>query len=132
MSAGIYLTLGRIINIYGANLARFSPRTYTLIFVAFDQLSLGVQGVGGTMASWVKIHPASSLVIPSKNIMIIGLAFQVVSTFVFLGALTDLMLRFTAAKARWNPKYLDLINSNRFKLFQLCQCSIYSIVPMGL
>ncbi|KAL8668303.1 MAG: hypothetical protein Q9168_007061, partial [Polycauliona sp. 1 TL-2023] len=50
LTAAIYLCLSRIILTYGAHLARFRPRTYTLIFICCDVFSLVLQAVGGGIA----------------------------------------------------------------------------------
>jgi hypothetical protein len=36
----VYLCLSRIVVIYGENASRFRPRTYTLLFVCYDFISL--------------------------------------------------------------------------------------------
>lgn len=51
LSAGIYLCLSRIIVVYGENLSRFKPRTYTIVFCSCDFLSLLLQAFGGAIAS---------------------------------------------------------------------------------
>lgn len=50
-AAAIYLCLGRIIVVYGQEISRWKPRTYTFVFLGCDIVSLVVQGVGGTVAS---------------------------------------------------------------------------------
>jgi hypothetical protein len=79
-SAAIYLCLGRIVVVYGENLSRFRPRTYTLIFCGFDIFSLVLQATGGGIASTANSNSASQSGI---NIMLAGLCFQVASLAFF-------------------------------------------------
>jgi hypothetical protein len=51
LAAAIYLCLGRIVVIYGENLSRIRPRTYTYIFMGCDFFSLIVQALGGGIAA---------------------------------------------------------------------------------
>ena len=83
LSASIYLCLARIVAVYGSHLSRFKPKTYTKIFVACDFLSLVLQGTGGGMASSFKSGTTGSKA--GLDIMIAGLAFQVVSLSIFIG-----------------------------------------------
>ncbi|KAL8890481.1 MAG: hypothetical protein Q9192_005865 [Flavoplaca navasiana] len=75
-AAAIYLSLSRIILTYGSHLARFKPRTYTIIFICCDIFSLVLQAVGGGIADTAETESLSDIGI---NIMIAGLVFQVVS-----------------------------------------------------
>ncbi|KAK9482578.1 RTA1 like protein-domain-containing protein [Lipomyces starkeyi] len=51
LGAAVYLCLSRIVVVYGENLSRFKPRTYTLVFIAFDVISLLLQASGRAIAS---------------------------------------------------------------------------------
>lgn len=51
LSGAIYLCLARIVVVYGENLSRFKPRTYTLVFCGCDFFSLLLQAAGGAIAS---------------------------------------------------------------------------------
>lgn len=51
IAAAIYLTLGRIVVVYGEGVSRLKPRTYTTFFLACDIVSLCVQAVGGGIAA---------------------------------------------------------------------------------
>ncbi|KAL8783653.1 MAG: hypothetical protein Q9195_009327 [Heterodermia aff. obscurata] len=77
--AGIYLCLSRIIITYGEYLARFKPRTYTIIFICCDVFSLVLQSAGGAMASGAADGDDTGI-----NIMIAGLSFQVASLAIFM------------------------------------------------
>ncbi|KAL9002827.1 MAG: hypothetical protein Q9188_004270 [Gyalolechia gomerana] len=80
LTAAIYLSLSRIILIYGEPLARFRPRTYTIIFICCDVFSLVLQAIGGALADTADTHELEQTGI---DIMIAGLSFQVVSLTVF-------------------------------------------------
>lgn len=51
IAAAIYLSLGRIVVVYGQDISRIKPRTYTVVFLACDFVSLCVQAVGGGIAA---------------------------------------------------------------------------------
>lgn len=51
IAAAIYLTLGRIVVVYGEGISRIKPRTYTTFFLGCDIVSLCVQAVGGGIAA---------------------------------------------------------------------------------
>jgi hypothetical protein len=92
LSASIYLCLSRLIVICDPTnkISRLKPRTYTAIFVTADVISLLLQAAGGAIASIAaKAHPRTKaekeMGDHGVNIMVAGLAFQVVSLCVFLG-----------------------------------------------
>ena len=87
LSGGIYLCLSRIIIVYGEHLARFKPRTYTIIFVCSDIFALVLQAIGGALADTA--DTGSDLQQTGINIMIAGLAFQVVSLTIFIALCLD-------------------------------------------
>lgn len=92
LTACIYLCLARIIYITDPNLAytRLKPMTYTSIFVTFDVISLVLQGAGGGVAATADDKKGSDL---GVNIMIAGLAFQVVSLVIFIALCSDFTWR---------------------------------------
>jgi hypothetical protein len=47
ISAAIYLSLSRIVILYGEHLSYFKPRTIAIIFMASDLISLILQAAGG-------------------------------------------------------------------------------------
>ncbi|KAL8718275.1 MAG: hypothetical protein Q9225_004566 [Loekoesia sp. 1 TL-2023] len=86
ITAAIYLSLSRIILVYGETLARFKPRTYTVIFICCDVFSLVLQAIGGALADTADSDDVQQTGI---NIMIAGLSFQVVSLTVFAALCAD-------------------------------------------
>lgn len=51
LAAAIYLCLGRIILVYGESISRIQPRTYTILFISCDFLSLVLQAAGGALSA---------------------------------------------------------------------------------
>jgi len=92
ITASIYLCLARVIYIVDPNLmhTRLKPMTYTKIFVTFDIISLVLQGAGGGVAATANDKKGSDM---GVNIMIAGLAFQVVSLLIFIGLCSDFAWR---------------------------------------
>lgn len=117
LTAAIYLCLARIVTVYGAQYSRFKPRTYTLTFCTFDLFSLILQGLGGGIAATAKSISGKNT---GKDIMVAGLAVQVISLMVFTACCTEFALRLRSNKAGWNPEYPDLVHSSLFKTFLFC------------
>ena len=72
--------------VYGEHLARFKPRTYTIIFICSDVFSLVLQATGGALADQAADDGSGQTGI---NIMIAGLAWQVVSLVIFIALCAD-------------------------------------------
>ena len=116
LSAAIYLCLSRIIVVYGEGLARFKPRTYTVAFVIFDFFSLVLQGAGGGITSTE--DPGSSGQQAGIDVMISGLAWQVVSIVIFMSLATDYYLSVKrAGPQNYNPRFATLRNSKYWTAF---------------
>lgn len=101
-SAAIYLCLGRVITIYGAEISRFKPKTYTYIFVSCDLISLILQAAGGAIASSASDTDTSGKDL-GVNIMIAGLSFQVASLFLFSVMASEFFWRLSKS----NPAKLE-------------------------
>ncbi|KAK9489710.1 RTA1 like protein-domain-containing protein [Lipomyces doorenjongii] len=113
LSAAVYLCLSRIVVVYGENLSRFKPRTYTFAFIACDFISLGLQGAGGGIAASANTQSSVDL---GKNIMLAGLAFQVVATLLFMMACSDFRVRQSPIEAR-ESSHAVLRNNWKFRAF---------------
>ncbi|GFF26073.1 sphingoid long-chain base transporter RSB1 [Aspergillus lentulus] len=92
LSAAIYICLGHIVVVYGEGISRLKRRTYTIIFVLCDFLSLVLQAAGGAITSTAD-HDQQDLRQTGINIMIAGLASQVASLGVFLCLCADFAWR---------------------------------------
>jgi len=91
LTASIYLCLSRIVVIYSESAARFKPKTYTLFFIVCDIISLTLQGAGGGVAATAT---TPSMDTTGKDLLIAGLAFQVVSLSCFATVCFDLYLAY--------------------------------------
>ncbi|KAI8937942.1 hypothetical protein NX059_005625 [Plenodomus lindquistii] len=91
LAAGIYLCLARIVAAFGDENSRIKPRSYPLIFIVCDVISLVLQATGGGMAS-VATHNDEK---PDtgNHIMLAGLAFQVFTLCLFIGLALDFAFR---------------------------------------
>ena len=119
LSAAIYLCLARIVVVYGEGNSRFKPRTYSVLFVIGDVLSLAIQGCGGGMAV-VSSMPALSAA--GINVMIAGLAFQVLSLTLFAIVCADFAWRVYCGKGDPNPLFDTLRLSRKWTGFLIGEC----------
>ncbi|KAM5346824.1 hypothetical protein ACJ41O_009829 [Fusarium nematophilum] len=122
MAAGVYLCLRRIVSAFGPENSRLPPEYYTRIFIPCDIVSLILQALGGGMAS-VASHQRKDPKTGS-DIMIAGLAFQVVTIFGFILCSLDFGLRTVRrhhalgeAALDQRPQVAKVRNSRRFKAF---------------
>lgn len=119
LSASIYLCLARIVGVYGQHLSRFRPKTYTKIFIGCDFFSLVLQAAGGGMAASASDNASAQNGI---NIMIAGLAFQVVSLTVFMALCADFAFTLSKSKELLEPQFRTLRASGKFKAFLASLC----------
>ncbi|KAG0649575.1 Himeic acid A biosynthesis cluster [Hyphodiscus hymeniophilus] len=89
-TAAIYLTLARIIVYYGTYNSRLSPKAYSIVFMTSDVIALILQSVGGGIADEASTKAGRS---EGVNIMVAGLAFQVVSLLLFMGLAAEFFLK---------------------------------------
>ncbi|KAM0705024.1 hypothetical protein Q7P35_007811 [Cladosporium inversicolor] len=102
ISAPVYLSLGRIIKTYGRPFSLLAPRTYAMIFICSDLISLILQAFGGGLAATGKIqHKVDTGV----HILVAGLAFQVLSLFVFMALANHLWGRVRKGSYRMNSRF---------------------------
>ncbi|PVH79609.1 RTA1-domain-containing protein [Cadophora sp. DSE1049] len=114
LSAAIYLCLGRIIVVYGQHISRLKPRSYTIIFMSCDLVSLILQSAGGAMASIADTQEDTDR---GVNVMISGLIAQVVSLTVFAILCADFAFQ---SRKKWNdrdPKFFELRRTKFWKAF---------------
>jgi len=91
MAGGIYLCSRRIVYAFGPENSRISPEAYTRIFIPCDLASLLLQAAGGGLAS--SASHSNKDPTPGNNIMIAGLAIQVLTLFIFMCLCTDFAIR---------------------------------------
>jgi hypothetical protein len=92
-TAGIYVLLGRFIQIFGQETSSLSPKLYLWIFCTCDVISLVIQAAGGGMASSASGGEGDTA--PGTNIMVAGIVFQLVSISVFVYCSFDFLRRAT-------------------------------------
>jgi len=114
ISAAIYLCLARIVVVFGEDISRFRPRTYTLIFCSCDLFSLVLQALGGGMTSSAKTYSAQQTGI---NIMLAGLAAQVISLFIFSVMALEYAFRLYRNPMSWDTRHAVLYQSKLFRAF---------------
>jgi hypothetical protein len=78
--AAIYLILKHVALTFGSEWSLVKPRFYTYIFIAFDLLSLILQGAGGGIASTANDEDQQKL---GDNLMMAGIAWQVAALSIF-------------------------------------------------
>ncbi|KAH8594146.1 RTA1 like protein-domain-containing protein [Bisporella sp. PMI_857] len=122
LAGGIYLCLRRIVYAFGPENSRIQPESYTRVFIPCDLASLLLQAAGGGLAS-ARSH-ADENPEAGNNIMIAGLAFQVLTLFIFMALCVDFALRtFKRYHSMGenafdqNPHFVKLRNSFKFKGF---------------
>ncbi|KAI9786567.1 MAG: hypothetical protein M1816_007891 [Peltula sp. TS41687] len=97
-AASIYLCISKIVTGLGRDISRISPRTYMLIFIPCDLLSLILQSTGGGLSSVASQNDQSTET--GSNIMLAGLAFQVVTMSLFMILCADYAFRYFRARRR--------------------------------
>lgn len=114
ISAPVYLSLGRIVKAYGRPFSLLAPRTYAIIFVCSDLIFLILQAFGGGLAATGKTqHKVDTGV----HILVAGLAFQVLSLFVFMALATHLWSRVRKGSYRTNSRFDALREYRGFRFF---------------
>ena len=116
LAAAIYLCLSRIIVVYGESFSRFKPRTYSVSFMIADFVALVLQGAGGGIASTANDQATSDM---GVDIMIAGLAWQVVSITLFGIVCADFAWRVRSGRGQKNPLFTSLRESTKWTLFLL-------------
>ncbi|KAF4465657.1 sphingoid long-chain base transporter rsb1 [Fusarium albosuccineum] len=114
ISAPIYLSLGRVVKAYGRQFSLMAPRTYAIIFICSDVVSLVLQAMGGGLAATGKTQKK---VDTGVYILVAGLAYQVLSLGVFMGLATHLWSRIRKGTEGANPRFRALRSSRQFKSF---------------
>ncbi|KAL4896994.1 RTA1 like protein-domain-containing protein [Aspergillus ambiguus] len=87
-TAGIYVLLGRFIQILGRESSIMSPNLYLWIFCTCDVISLVIQAIGGGLAS-VESDKVNGNTAPGTHIMVAGIVFQLFSISVFVLCAAD-------------------------------------------
>ena len=111
----VQLTLNRrIVVAYDQTVSRLKPWQYTTLFMIFDFISLLLQAIGGALAATGDDQARTD---KGKNIMIAGLAWQVVSMSIFAIICAHyawIVKKKSSPSARRFP---ELTGSRKFKAF---------------
>ncbi|KAL4786159.1 RTA1 like protein-domain-containing protein [Aspergillus varians] len=91
-TAGVYILLGRFIQILGRDSSLLSPRVYLIVFVSCDVISLVIQAIGGGMAS-SEADKEDGDTAPGTHTMVAGIIFQMASITVFVFCAADFIRR---------------------------------------
>ena len=113
-TAAIYLSLSRILAIYGETLSFLKGRSITLIFISCDFVSLALQAVGGALASTANTPERRDV---GVNIMIAGLSAQVAATTGFSLICLHIMWNIRKHPERVNTEYNEFRRGRRFRTF---------------
>jgi hypothetical protein len=124
LSASIYLCLARIVTAFGGHLSRFKPRTYTIVFMSCDLVSLVLQALGGAIAAGANTTDQENL---GEHLMLAGLIFQVVSLVVFSLLCIDFMFRVKKDPSSRNIGFSHVTSTTKFHCFLHCTCSVNSL-----
>ncbi|KAJ5107988.1 hypothetical protein N7456_004663 [Penicillium angulare] len=119
-TAAIYICLGKIVVIYGEDISRFRPRTYSYVFMTCDLIALILQAAGGAVSSIAK-PTDQAMSDAGVNTMIAGLAFQVAALTLFTLLAADFAMRVRKCpKALLNENTETFRHSWRWMGFLLC------------
>ncbi|KAJ5616176.1 hypothetical protein N7537_001290 [Penicillium hordei] len=91
-TAGIYVLLGRFIQLLGPESSFIKPSLYLWIFCTCDIISLVVQAVGGGLASG-EADKIGGDTATGTNIMVAGIVFQLFSITIFAVCAVDFIRR---------------------------------------
>ena len=114
LTAAIYLCLARIVVIYGEGVSRVKPRTYTVVFISCDFLSLLLQAAGGALAS-VANTPAQDQT--GINIMVAGLSWQVFSLVLFIALCAEYAWRVSRSAIGPDTGHASTRSTFKFQAF---------------
>ncbi|KAL4810512.1 RTA1 like protein-domain-containing protein [Aspergillus unguis] len=131
-TAGVYVLLGRLIEILGRNSSVLSPKVYLWVFVTCDVVSLVVQAVGGGMASTQAAKEGGNTT-PGTNIMIAGIVFQMASITVFVLCAADFVRRTIRHRLMQSMKgvVLPLLAAMIFSITTIYIRSIYRTIELS-
>lgn len=114
LSASIYLCLARLVVVYGEENSRFKPRTYTYVFMTCDFFALLLQAAGGALAAGSDSQSSTDT---GVNIMVAGLAFQVVSLGIFMILALDFAWKVRKSGGQVVGTFAPVVASKMFKGF---------------
>lgn len=129
-TAGVYVILGRLIQIMGRSTSPISAAAYLWIFCTCDILSLVIQAIGGGMAATAvaAVPPRGSKT--GTNIMVGGIVFQMASITVFVGFFAEFLRRVRRERKSLGRKIDVLIGATAFACIMIYMRSIYRTIEL--
>ncbi|KAJ5492860.1 hypothetical protein N7539_001606 [Penicillium diatomitis] len=130
-TAGIYVLLGRFIQILGPESSSIKPSLYLWIFCTCDIVSLVVQAVGGGMASG-QAGKVGGNTKPGTDVMVAGIIFQLVSITVFVACAADFVRRTLRRRLlqSLNGSVVPLLGAMIFSVLCIYIRSIYRTIEL--
>ncbi|KAH7244561.1 RTA1 like protein-domain-containing protein [Fusarium redolens] len=131
-TAGVYIILGRLIQVFGRNCSILRPSLYLWIFCTCDVISLVVQAVGGGLAS-SEVNKINGNTDPGTNIMVAGIVFQLASMSVFVALAIDFLIRSTRQGILKSRKQssIPILSSMTLSLLCIYLRSIYRTIELS-
>ncbi|KIX95282.1 uncharacterized protein Z520_09199 [Fonsecaea multimorphosa CBS 102226] len=115
-SAAIYLVLKHITLTFGPEYSKIKPNWYTWIFITGDLISLVIQAIGGGMAATANSNQSQQNT--GDDLMMAGIAWQVVTLFFFGGAAAWYVVRrWRAHDVPFSTEATRFLNDRKFQLF---------------
>jgi len=125
MSGGIYLLLKHVCLAFGAHFSRLRPKLYTWIFVSCDIVSILLQAAGGALSA---VAEGQTLLNIGVDIMIAGLAFQVITLVTFAVLAFDFFWTVRKSLKLLKPSSQDLASNRLFRLFIAAATVAYTAI----
>ncbi|RAK96468.1 RTA1 domain-containing protein [Aspergillus ibericus CBS 121593] len=132
-TAGIYVLLGRFIQLFGPASSMLTPKRYLWIFCTCDVVSLVIQAAGGGLASSEsdEVNGDTSL---GTNIMVAGIVFQLASISIFVICAVDFFrrsVRLGYRQALVNGPLSYLVGAMVFSVVCIYIRSIYRTIELA-
>ncbi|KAJ5467697.1 hypothetical protein N7475_005449 [Penicillium sp. IBT 31633x] len=128
-TAGIYVVLGRFIQILGRESSFLKPNLYLWIFCTCDIISLVVQAIGGGMASG-EADKVDGDTATGTHIMVAGIVFQLFSITIFVICAADFVRR-TMRLRLMNRSVIPLFAAMILSIICIYIRSIYRTIELS-
>lgn len=134
-SAGLYVILGRMIQILGPESSPISPALYLWIFCTIDVVSLVVQAVGGGLAAVAFSDTPEGNTKVGTDTMVAGIDFQLASvlvfTFLFFLVILRTSRRYGKETFTADRNMMLLVSTTTFAILLIVMRSIYRTVELA-
>ncbi|KAF5568426.1 RSB1 [Fusarium phyllophilum] len=131
-TAGVYIILGRLIQVFGRDCSILRPSLYLWIFCTCDVISLVVQAIGGGLAS-AAVNKVNGNTDPGTNTMVAGIVFQLASMSVFVALAIDFLIRSTRRGMLKSGKKssIPILSAMTLSLLSIYLRSIYRTIELS-